>query len=789
MQSSWQSLLEQAQKSLDRWDVAACRELAARARALAASWGAAEGAALADVALARAALLVCARPDSHLLGPVEPRTGPVEAAVLRFRAELHAARRAGEAPATPRLAADVPDDALVAATILACERFADVNRLAPRIAGAAGVLGRDLGGWQLLLAALDAESAGSSGHRLAEAALTAARARTDHALEWTALRFRAALSRRRGASEQAAESERQMRALLQSWALTLPETDAAAALARPDRAALSETPSVATDDARRLVDVALALAHERDVSRLTQVALEAAVETTQAERGLLLLADLNAGFRIAAAHHADQQADRDLLGLSSSIARRALASREVIASDDVRSDVRLSDCASIALEVTSVLCVPILAHAEVQGALYLDRRRRGRAFDRAAIDAARAIGSMLAAALLNARTIETLEQQAKQLVIAQDKLSELLASRTVERDDAKRQLADVHGVVPVGGAELGLVGRGPSMDRLRKTIERIAFSDAPVLVVGETGSGKELVARALHGASGRRDKPFVAINCGAMSETLLEAELFGAERGAYTNATSSRPGLFVAAHGGSLFLDEVGDMPPAMQVALLRALETSEIRPVGSTRTRQVDVRVIAATHSDLHELEAAGTFRTDLRYRLEVLHVRVPPLREHLEDLPELCEHLLDAVRRQYGLPERRLSPDALEALARRTWRGNVRELRHVLANAALSAKGPAITAAELPEERSGQAPTSFRPSTPAQGAAATSFAEPADLSEDGHQIRVEAMRSALRATAGHRGRAAKLLGISRSTFYRYLELYGIDPREFDATNLRGAS
>jgi transcriptional regulator with GAF, ATPase, and Fis domain len=789
MQSSWQSLLEEARNGLDRWDVAACREAAGRARALAASWGAAEGAALADVVLARAALLVCARPDAHLLPPVSPRTGPVEAAILRFRAELWAARGSGEMPALPRLAADVPDDVIAAIAIIACERFTDVSRLAPRIAGAASVQGRDAGGWELLLAALDAESAGSSGHPLAETVLGVAHGRGDRALEWTALRFRAALSRRRGASHEALDSERQMRSLLQSWLLSLPETDAAAALARPDRAALSESPPVAGDDARRLVDVALALAHEHDPSRLTQIALEAAVQTAQAERGLLLLADAQAGFRIAAAHHADPQADQDLVGLSSSIARRALASREVIASDDVRSDVRLSDCASIALEVTSVLCVPILAHAEVQGALYLDRRRRGRAFDRNSVDAARAIGSMLAAALLNASTIESLELQAKQLVIAQDQLAELLAARTVERDDAKRQLADARGVVAVGGSGLGLVGRGPAMDRLRKTIERIAVSDAPVLVVGETGSGKELVARAIHGASGRRDKPFVAINCGAMSETLLEAELFGAERGAYTNATTSRPGLFVAAHGGSLFLDEVGDMPPAMQVALLRALETSEIRPLGSTRTRHVDVRVIAATQSDLYELEAAGTFRADLRYRLEVLHIRVPPLREHLEDLPELSEHLLDAVRRQYGLPGRRLSRDALDTLARRAWRGNVRELRHVLANAALAAGGPAITAADLPEERSAAGAAPIRPDALPQAPPPVSFAEPAALSEDGHQIRVEAMRSALRATAGHRGRAAKLLGISRSTFYRYLELYGIDPREFDATNARGAS
>lgn len=785
MQSSWQTALGEARESLERWDVAACRKAAQRARALAASWGSAEGVALADVVLARAALLISARPDTHLLPAIEPRTGPVEAALLRFHAELYAARQSGDALPAPRLAADVPADVAIAAALLGVERFADLGRPAPRLAAASSIADRDLGGWQHLIAALDAEASGSSGERAGETARSAAEQRGNRALAWTALRFRAALCRRRGAHDEARDTERRMRALLESFALSLPQIDAQAAFERPDRAALlSEEPAGSADDARSLVEVALALAHDRDADSLTRTALEAAATVTQAERGLLLLADGGTGFRIAAAHHAEGREAGELMGLSSSIARRALAAREVIASDDVRSDERLGECASIALDVTSVLCVPILARDEVEGALYLDRRRRGRAFDRPAVDAARAIGSMLAAALLNARVIETLEQKAAALESAQDRLAELLAERTVQRDDAQRQLADARGLSPAG--TLGLVGRGPAMTRLGRTIERFAVADAPVLVVGETGSGKELVARALHGASARRERPFVAINCGAMSETLLEAELFGAERGAYTSATVARPGLFVAAHGGTLFLDEVGDMPPSMQVALLRALETQEIRPIGSTRTRTVDVRVIAATQSDLHELEAAGKFRADLRYRLEVLRIDVPPLRAHLEDLAELSEHLLNAVQRQYGLPHRHLSRDALDALARRSWRGNVRELRHVLAGAALAASGPAITAADLPEERGAPAPA---PSAAPPSPAASAFTEASSLDADGHQLRVDAMRSALRATAGHRGRAAKLLGISRSTFYRYLELYGIDPSEFDIASVKGAS
>jgi DNA-binding NtrC family response regulator len=290
----------------------------------------------------------------------------------------------------------------------------------------------------------------------------------------------------------------------------------------------------------------------------------------------------------------------------------------------------------------------------------------------------------------------------------------------------------------------------------------VSASDAPVLVSGETGSGKELVARAIHSASRRRDRPFVAINCGGLSESLLAAELFGAERGAYTSATSSRTGLFVAAHAGTLFLDEVGDMPPAMQTALLRVLETSEVRPVGSTKSRTVDVRILAASHRDLLDLVRTGVFRDDLRYRLEVIRIGVPALRERIEDLPELCEHLLRDARRRYNLPERRVAAAALEALSLRQWQGNVRELKHVLVAAALAAQGPVIGPDDIPADRGAQA-----------HAGSSDARTIPDV--DGHALRADAIHRALRATAGNRGRAAKLLGISRSTLYRYLESHSV--------------
>jgi DNA-binding NtrC family response regulator len=204
---------------------------------------------------------------------------------------------------------------------------------------------------------------------------------------------------------------------------------------------------------------------------------------------------------------------------------------------------------------------------------------------------------------------------------------------------------------------------------------------------------------------------------------------------------------------------------------LLRALETSEIRPVGSTKVRRVNVRIISASHRDLVQMASEGAFRDDLRYRLQVVRLEVPPLRERMEDMPELCEYLLQDARRRYGLNNRRLSPEAFTELCRRRWAGNVRELRHVLASAAIAAEGDQIQVADLPPEV--VAPASQTP------AAAASSSTPPFASADGHELRADSIRGALRVTLGHKGRAAELLGISRSTLYRYMETYGIDSKE----------
>ena len=242
----------------------------------------------------------------------------------------------------------------------------------------------------------------------------------------------------------------------------------------------------------------------------------------------------------------------------------------------------------------------------------------------------------------------------------------------------------------------GMVGASPAMRAVFERIERVAPSHVPVLIEGETGTGKELVARALHEESPRRSKPFLAENCAAVPANLLESELFGHVRGSFTGAIADRPGHFVAADGGTVFLDEIGDMPLEMQSKLLRVLQEGEVRPVGSNKTLQVDVRVVAATNKDLTSMVRARTFREDLYFRLNVVAIRLPPLRERGGDVRLLAHALAAKTEAEVG-KKLSISEDALAALERWTWPGNVRELENVLRRAAVFARGT-IQVADLP-------------------------------------------------------------------------------------------
>jgi two-component system response regulator HydG len=311
-----------------------------------------------------------------------------------------------------------------------------------------------------------------------------------------------------------------------------------------------------------------------------------------------------------------------------------------------------------------------------------------------------------------------------------------------------------------------MVGRSPVMRQLYDLVQRIALADVPVLVRGESGAGKELVARALHQEGHRKAGPFVAVNCTALPATLLESELFGHAKGAFTGATNARRGLFVEADGGTLFLDEIGDMPPDLQARLLRVLEDGEVRPVGADGSRKVDVRVVAATHQDLEARVRDGRFRKDLFYRLDVAQVQLPALRERREDIPPLAEHFLArALERNPRAKVKGFSPELLQALARREWPGNVRELENTVERLVLFGNEELLGQGALPPtgapaaELAAATPAGLPPAPGASGAQ-----EVVPL----RQLENEYIAWAVAKCGGNKTRAAELLGIDVSTIHR---------------------
>jgi two-component system response regulator AtoC len=312
-----------------------------------------------------------------------------------------------------------------------------------------------------------------------------------------------------------------------------------------------------------------------------------------------------------------------------------------------------------------------------------------------------------------------------------------------------------------------------------RLLAQAAAADLTVLVTGETGTGKELAARAIHAHSARRQGRFVAVNCGALPAELVESELFGHTRGAFTGAAGPRPGLFEEASGGTLFLDEIGDLPLPVQVKLNRALQEKEIRRVGDNKATRVDVRVVAATHRDLAAEVAAGRFREDLYYRLAVFPVRLPALRERPEDVPVIAAHLLGKHARAHRKPLRGLDPDALAALAAQPWPGNVRQLENALERAVAVAAGPTIAKADLGPELQAAAGDPLPAAAPgSDGGARLPYREVIENARE--QASREYLAALLREHEGNVTRAAGAAGMERESLHRLMKRYGLRAEEF---------
>ncbi|HET8744443.1 MAG TPA: sigma-54 dependent transcriptional regulator [Ramlibacter sp.] len=341
---------------------------------------------------------------------------------------------------------------------------------------------------------------------------------------------------------------------------------------------------------------------------------------------------------------------------------------------------------------------------------------------------------------------------------------------------------------PSGTAALQrLVGDSAPMRQVKERIAKVARSMAPVLVRGESGTGKELVARAIHACSHRADGPFVAVNCSAIPETLLEAEFFGARKGSYTGATADREGYFQAARGGTLFLDEIGDLPLPMQSKLLRAIQERSVRPLGSTQEEPVDVRIVSATHKDLGADVQASRFRQDLFYRLNVIEILVPPLRERREDLPALCEALLARIAHDTGLPAPQLSPQVLAQLQAHPLPGNVRELENLLHRALALSDGSELQV-DLSPSTAAAVAAGGSEAAPVPQPAAEQAAVPSDLQAYLDQQEREILVKALRETNFNRTAAAQRLGLSlRQIRYRIARLAIATPGSEDPDDNAG--
>jgi transcriptional regulator with GAF, ATPase, and Fis domain len=478
------------------------------------------------------------------------------------------------------------------------------------------------------------------------------------------------------------------------------------------------------DGPLQVAAIAAALAGASGPDDALRLIVAGVLDALGADTGAAIVAEAG-GWRVAVAlDRRGEPIARAAELLSDTIVRDVLDRGGTVCVDDIAGDRRYAAIPSVvALALGSVICVPMAAGERVLGALYVGRRGVGAPF-----------------APVHARELAVLAAMAVPLV------------------------AQLRRAPGAAGAD-GLVGEAPAIVEVRRLIERVAPSDLSVLIGGETGTGKEVAARAIHAASPRAARPMIALNCSAVPAGLLEAELFGHARGAFTGAVAERAGRIEAADGSTLFLDEIGDMPLAMQAALLRVLQERELTRVGESRPRPVDFRLIAASHKDLDAEVAAGRFREDLLYRIREVEVVLPPLRARGDDVVLLARLFLHQAERELSLPVHRLAASAEAALRGHAWPGNVRELRAVLRRAAVLCDGAELTAADVAIDRGRSAPPAAAP-PPIDDLGDVS--RPLAEARDAYVARYVA--AVLDRYGGDRDAAAAALGISVRSLYRYL-------------------
>jgi transcriptional regulator with GAF, ATPase, and Fis domain len=510
-------------------------------------------------------------------------------------------------------------------------------------------------------------------------------------------------------------------------------------------APLSETQLAITNQQlagfRKLYEFSEKLMTMTEIEPLLEAMLDAVIEVTGAEKGLILLNDdafmtgpkpatpapegARRGARIRAARNVNRDAVADAGGaISDSIVRKVLETGRAVIVSDALSDAQFKSSESVlALQLSSVMCAPFSSQGQVQGVLYVGNDRVKNLFDKNQLDVLSIFASQASLILENAMLLNALRADKEKLV------AELKDKRFGE-----------------------IIGACPSMMEVFRKLQKVATTDISVLITGETGTGKELIARELHRRSNRANGPFVVINCGAIPENLIESELFGHVRGAFTGAVASRPGKFQVANGGTLFLDEIGELPLNLQVKLLRALQERVVFRVGESKPEKIDIRVVAATNRVLEEEIRAGRFREDLYYRLNVVNLFLPPLRERGDDVLIIARALLSKHSEELGAHVQGMTPQALAAIKKSPWPGNIRQLENRIKKALVLCDKTLLTPEDLD-----------------LGKEAESLILPLEKAKEEFQRKY--VLDVLERNNGNRTQTARDLGVDPRTIFRYLE------------------
>jgi transcriptional regulator with GAF, ATPase, and Fis domain len=480
---------------------------------------------------------------------------------------------------------------------------------------------------------------------------------------------------------------------------------------------------------RKTLEIQSLFAGTLDPDVIMERLCQALLDHVGGDRSAVLSASRNGSFEPLAVQRAAGSEDLSFI-LSRAVVADVVGKKRALLISDSSSDPQFQGSESlISQNVASAICVPVVEEARVAALIYIDRTGPGEPFTERDLHFAVAIAEQASPAIRNARTFSALSQRAK---------------------DLEKSL---HG-------ELDIIARAPSFLSVVEMARQVAQSDSTVLITGETGTGKEVIARLIHLHSRRKGKPFVPVNCAALVGTLLESEIFGHEKGAFTGAAKRKPGRFELADGGTIFLDEIGEMATEVQAKLLRALQEKVFFRVGGTVPVEVDIRIIAATNRDLLKRIDEGGFRKDLYYRLSVVTLEVPPLRERREDIPDLAEHFLQKAIRKTAREVEGFAPEAVGRLRDYGWPGNVRELENVVERAVVLTREPVIGPELFPLDAGTQSPS------PRVGAEVMTLKEAERL----------AIEAALRHTGWKKGEAAKVLGISWPTLNKKIQDYGIE-------------